>query len=151
MERKARQLSGVFWKTRKETSGLEQTVLCCVTTRKSGMPPAFCCQWTVKNLVVRSLIEDYDGNIWLGTEYNGLGKVTGDRIQLGYGASYKLQNASVRSLLVTPEEELYIGSTTGLAIMNLKNESITDFSRPETGWSIISSVACYRTGTDISG
>lgn len=86
-----------------------------------------------KNLVVRSLIEDYDGNIWLGTEYNGLGKVTGDRIQLGYGASYKLQNASVRSLLVTPEEELYIGSTTGLAIMNLKNETITDFFTTRNG------------------
>ncbi len=86
-----------------------------------------------KNLVVRRLTEAPDGSIWLGTEYNGLGKVSGNHILLGYGTSFKLQQASVRSLLVTPEEELYIGSTTGLAIMNLKNESITDFFTTRNG------------------
>lgn len=79
-----------------------------------------------KSLVVRTLAKDRNGTIWLGTEYNGLGKVSKGEIILGYGEAFKLQHTSIRSLLVTDDEELYIGSTTGLYIMNLKNENITD-------------------------
>lgn len=94
-----------------------------------------------QNLVVRTLAKDINGTIWLGTEYNGFGKVSKGEIILGYGTASKLRHASVRSLLVTAGEELYIGSTTGLMIMNLRNETVIDFFTTRNGL-VSNSIGC---------
>lgn len=86
-----------------------------------------------QELTVRTLAKDNKGTIWLGTEYHGLGKISKGEIILGYGKDFKLHHASIRSLLVADNQELYIGATTGLYIMSLKSENITDVFSTRNG------------------
>lgn len=100
-----------------------------------------------KELIVRSIAIDTCGTIWIGTEYNGLGKVVNGQIVLGHVAASKLRYASVRSLLVSDDHELYIGSTTGLMIMNLQDERSINFFTTRNGL-INNFIACLLQDDD---
>lgn len=94
-----------------------------------------------KGLTVRSLVVGPDGTVWVGTEYNGLAKVVDGEIVLAHGDAARLRHASVRSLLVSADHKLYIGSTTGLLIMDLQNERSVNFFTTRNGL-INNSISC---------
>lgn len=83
---------------------------------------------------VKAITESPDGQIWVGIENKGLGKVLPDRtIRLGYGKEYQLDKADVLSLHATTDRKLYIGYANGLGVMDLNNERITERFTTQNG------------------
>jgi signal transduction histidine kinase/ligand-binding sensor domain-containing protein len=70
-----------------------------------------------------TLLEDRDGNIWVGTN-GGIGRLENGRVQV-------LSDAGGRLLLEDREGDLWAGSDTGLA--QLRDDVFTNFGRSE-GW-----------------
>ncbi len=89
----------------------------------------------VKDISVRAITQTTDGGIWIGTDGNGLGKLSADgkSVTLGYGKEHKLQNVSVRSLLATVEGDLYVGYSIGLGVVNPKQGTVTQFFNTQNG------------------
>lgn len=82
---------------------------------------------TISEFCVRVITETSDGQLWIGTEEHGLGKMLDDgSISFGYGKEERLNQITVRALHATENDELYIGYANGLAIMDLKKERIVD-------------------------
>ena len=83
---------------------------------------------------VKAITESTDGQIWIGLESKGVGKVLSDKtIRLGYGKEKQLDKIDVLSVHATSDKELYIGYANGLGIMNLKDEHITEHFTTQNG------------------
>lgn len=76
---------------------------------KDGAVTAFTAQDGMPNSLVRSLIQDGAGAIWLGTLQNGVCRFAGDRFAC-FGASEGLSSNNVLSLLVDREKTLWVGT-----------------------------------------
>lgn len=93
---------------------------------------------TGQEIPVHVIAETKDGNVWVGTEHHGVGKIVGlvaegGTMEVGYGASFKLHKASVKSLLVSSDGQLYVGYETGFAIIDPDNGTIHDFYTTKNG------------------
>lgn len=81
-------------------------------------------------VAARTVFEDSKGNLWIGTNDEGVRKI----ISLGgieeYTTANGLPNNSIRSICEDKEENIWIGTTSGVAIVD-KNGNVRKFSELE--------------------
>ncbi len=105
-----------------------------IEVRKQSQPGTL----TELEIPVHAITETKDGTVWVGTEQHGVGKivdhVAGKKtMEMEYGTSFKLHNASVKSLLASSDGQLYVGYETGFAIINPENGTIHNFYTTKNG------------------
>lgn len=82
-------------------------------------------------LFVRAIVETKDGTIWLGTGNAGVCRLVESEsgiisVSNGYERRKGLEYHSVRSLLASSDGNLYIGYMDGFAILNPRQDSISE-------------------------
>jgi signal transduction histidine kinase/streptogramin lyase len=88
--------------------------------QREGLPDAF----------VRAVLEDHDGNLWIGTN-GGMARLDGERFVTAAGASAPAGSDVdlVRCLLEDREGNLWVGANNGLA--RLRDDAFTVYGIPE--------------------
>ncbi len=80
---------------------------------------------------IRDIKEDFDGKIWLATEENGILILTLHSDIADLTAQYNASNSKIISNQVRKlffnKEEVWIGTLDGLSILNLNNQSFSNF------------------------
>lgn len=91
------------------------------------------------NLFVRAMVETKDGSLWLGTNNNGLYRLSfrpDGKLLVLSGYEKKLMNMdyiNVRSLLAASNGNLYVGYWRGFAILSPKKNAILEFYNTRNG------------------
>jgi len=132
-------------------------------------------EWDASKLMVRDIVENKDGLLWLGTENDGVYvlKTDNDSIEVKIRlntANSKLSSNIVRKIFFENENDVWIGSFSGLSIYNqqtqecntlnflktetvVSNNSVHDIMRDSTGgiWLAIylGGVSYYHTKKNI--
>lgn len=76
-------------------------------------------------LHIRAIAETHDQTLWLGTANYGLCKIIDEHhLRLGYEKEHSMTGNSIRSLLASIDGNLYVGYTTGLAILSPVQDKI---------------------------
>jgi signal transduction histidine kinase len=83
----------------------------------------------VREGVARALLEDRDGNLWIGTDAGGLRRLRDGRVA-SFGTAEGLSNASVWSLYEDREGSLWIG-TNGGGLNRLRDGAVTTIGARE--------------------
>lgn len=81
------------------------------------------------DVAVRSLLEDRDGNLWLGTEQHGLYRIREGRAD-HYDETDGLPSARVRTLFEDREGNLWVGSPEA-GLYRFRDGDFTTWGRPE--------------------
>ncbi len=79
---------------------------------ESGKPEVLRLQSRLAGTVVRTLTEDKDGGLWIGTQGDGIYKIKDGR-QWHFGRNEGLSNEDIRSLFLDGEGALWIGTFGG--------------------------------------
>lgn len=92
------------------------------------------------SLFVRAIVETKDGVIWLGTSNAGVCRVTEKAdgsflVKNGYEKRKGLASLSVRSLLASSDDNVYVGYVDGFAVLSPLADAIRDFYTTHDGLS----------------
>lgn len=91
-----------------------------------------------KRIIIRAINETADGSIWIGSVTHGLCRIGiqpdgSTKIQRGYEAKAQLQGIDIRSMLSTKDGYLYVGYTTGFAVVSTEKDCIEHFYTTKEG------------------
>lgn len=98
--------------------------------RKAFLPLPAALQQSGKllNAVVRSIIQDHEGNYWIATETNGLFAYNPKNdLCFNYTQGNGLLSSTVRTVLEREDHMIWVGTKKGLNIINTKNGQIRAF------------------------
>lgn len=89
-------------------------------------------------LFIRAIAVTQNGSVWLGTANAGICKLIEKQdgsmeVRNGYEQRGKLPGHSVRSLLVSADDHLYIGYTDGLAVFSPHTDTVREFYTTHDG------------------
>lgn len=94
----------------------------------TALPAALGQNAKVQNMVVRSIIQDHEGNYWIATETNGLFCYD---VKNGSCFNYTQQNgllsSTVRTVLEREDHMIWVGTKKGLNIINTQTKQIRSF------------------------
>ena len=101
-------------------------------------PASAQCRTLNREVYVKAIVETKDGTIWLGTNNKGVCRMIENdrgevRIENGYESKSQINARAVRALLASSDGNLYIGYTTGFAILSPASNAIRNFYTTHDG------------------
>lgn len=95
-----------------------------------GQPRVIRLQSHITGTDVRAMVEDREGGLWVGTQGDGLYRLTRDGRQIHFGTAEGLNNDYIRSLYEDADGVLWIG-TYGGGLNRFKDGKFTSFTTRE--------------------
>lgn len=94
--------------------------------------------------MISAILEDHDGNMWLGTEGNGLYRVH-DRLEMMFRTPANLPDNSILSILEDREHSIWIGTADGLVRLSAPDVNVLN-SRDGLSTDNVLTVYCGHRG-----
>lgn len=104
---------------------------------------------TLSHNSVRSIYQDYNGTIWVGTK-GGINRY--NRYEDNFYRYDNTRSNTIRSILLDAEGVLWLGTNSdGLHLLDLKNETVTEFHHNPDNYNSVGSDTVWRMYQDRSG